>query len=142
MGDVRRLPVANELSRRDFLRLVAGAGVMLLEACAPAAEKQAEEAQPTAAPAPGKRASVSVLVKDADTGQPVEGAAVKLAHVFAGVHEEETTPPSVEVTFPDVPVMSTPYGVTVEKEGYTAKSLKVTLQAGENEVEVELSPAS
>ena len=146
MEDVSRLPVAHGLSRRDFLRLAAGAAVMLLGACAPApakpAEKPAEEVQPTAALAPGKRASVSVLVKDADPGQPREGAAVRLAHVFAGVREEETTPASGEVTFPDVPVMSTPYGVTVEKEGYTAKSLKVTLQAGENEVEVELSPAS
>ena len=146
MGDVRRLPVANELSRRDFLRLVAGAAVMLLEACAPApakpAEKPPQKVQPTVALAPSKRASVSVLVKDADTGQPVEGATVKLAHVFAGVHEEETTPASGQLTFPDVRVMSTPYGVTVEKEGYTGESLKVTLQAGENEVEVELSPAS
>jgi len=146
MRDVNRLHLARRLSRRGFLSLVAAAGLMLLVACAPAPGKPAQEVPkeglPTAALAPAKRASLSVLVKDAGSGEPVEGATVRLAHLFAGVREEETTSVSGQVTFPDVPAMSTPYGVTVEKEGYTPQSVKITLQAGENQVDVELSSAS
>ncbi|MCI0394700.1 MAG: SH3 domain-containing protein [Chloroflexi bacterium] len=96
--------------------------------------------EPTATPSPTPAPAVVVAVTDRQSGEPIEGATVRLLLASADFDAEQTSDAGGQATFTELDTTQSGYTVTVSAPGYQDASAEVGEIEGEVVVEVALEP--